>query len=130
MPTSTAIVATDAPARYAKQLLAHLGRKNTVEQVEGDPDGGRLIFAYGSATLRPAADQLVMNAVAVDAESLARVEDVLARHLVRFGTRAELVVTWSASWPEPSRHVAAFRRAGAWARAPRTLRGEVRIRCW
>lgn len=95
MPTSTAIVATDAPARYAKQLLAHLGRKNTVEQVEGDPDGGRLIFAYGSATLHPAADQLVMNAIAVDAESLARVEDVLARHLVRFGTRRELVVTWS-----------------------------------
>ena len=94
MPTSTAIVATDAPARYAKQLLAHLGRKNTVEQVEGDPDGGRLIFAYGSATLHAAADQLVMNAIAVDAESLARVEDVLARHLLRFGSRRELVVTW------------------------------------
>jgi uncharacterized protein len=95
VPASTAIVSTDAPVRYAKQLLAHLGRKNTVEQVEGDPDGGRLIFAYGSATLHPAADQLVMNAVAVDAESLARVEDVLARHLVRFGSRRELVVTWS-----------------------------------
>jgi uncharacterized protein len=93
VPTSTAIVATDAAARYAKQLLAHLGRKNTVERLEGEPDGGRLIFAYGSATLSPSGDRLVMTAVAADAESLARVEDVLARHLERFGTRRELAVT-------------------------------------
>ena len=39
MLTSTAVVPTDAAARYAKQLLAHLGRKAGVEPVEGDPDG-------------------------------------------------------------------------------------------
>jgi hypothetical protein len=27
---STAVVATDAPERYAKQLLSHLGRKNPI----------------------------------------------------------------------------------------------------
>lgn len=85
MPRSTAVVVTDAPARYAKQLLAHLGRKNTVEPVDGDPDGGRLVFAYGTGTVRPDAGQLVLDAVAADAESLARVEDVLSRHLERFG---------------------------------------------
>ena len=105
MPTSTAIVATDAPARYAKQLLAHLGRKNTVEQVEGDPDGGRLIFAYGSATLHPAADQLVMNATAVDPEWVDSTVNAL-EHLVLAGDEANLgervvsVITGGVSAPD------------------------------
>jgi hypothetical protein len=36
-----------------------------------------------------------MIAEAVDEESLRHVEDVLARHLERFGARRELVVTWT-----------------------------------
>ena len=35
------MVATDAPERYAKQLLAHLGRKDTVTTVPGERQGGR-----------------------------------------------------------------------------------------
>jgi len=92
--TSTAIVPTEAGARYAKQLLAHVGRKNTVEQLEGEPDGGRLIFPYGRGDVRPGQDHLLLTASAADVESLARVEDVLGRHLERFGARRELVVTW------------------------------------
>jgi uncharacterized protein len=94
MLTSTAVIATDAPARYAKQLLSHLGRKAAVEGAAGVPDGGRLVFAYGAGVVRPAAGELVLEAVAADAESLARVEDVLARHLLRFGLRAGLTVSW------------------------------------
>ena len=95
MLTSTAVVATDAPARYAKQLLSHLGHKAAaVEDVEGMPHAGRLVFAYGAGVVRPEDGKLVLEAVAADAESLARVEDVLARHLVRFGQRAELTVSW------------------------------------
>ena len=92
--TSAAVVPTDAAARYAKQLLAHLGRKNTVETIEGEPAGGRLIFAYGNATVRSGADRLLLEAAAPDVESLARLEDVLGRHLERFGARRELIVTW------------------------------------
>ncbi len=90
---ATAVVATDAPARYAKQLLAHLGRKNTVE---ADGDGGRLVFSYGTGTVSPGEGELVLVADAPDAEGLAHVQDVLARHLERFGARRELVVTWVA----------------------------------
>jgi hypothetical protein len=93
--SSTAVVPTDAPVRYAKQLLAHLGRKNAVEVVEGAPDAGRLLFAYGTGTVRPEDGRLVLEAVADDAEALARVQDVLGRHLERFGARRELVVRWS-----------------------------------
>ena len=84
MLTSSAVVATDAPARYAKQLLAHLGRKNT----------GRLGFGDGVATLRPADGLLLIAGAAPDADGMAHVEDVVKRHLERFGARNELTVTW------------------------------------
>ena len=100
MLESTAVVATDAPERYAKQLLAHLGRKNTVETIGGGRQGGRLVFAYGTATVRPEHNQLVLEAAAGDRESLAHVEDVLARHLERFGAKRELVVTWQRDTPD------------------------------
>jgi hypothetical protein len=77
---SIAAVPTEASDRYAKQLLAHLGRKNPVEPVEGSPD----------------ADRLVLEADAPDEESLTRVQDVLGRHLERFGARRDLTVHWSA----------------------------------
>jgi hypothetical protein len=94
MPTSQAKVPTDAAPRYAKQLLAHLGRKARVEDVEGDPEGGRLVFERGTGTVRPEGDHILLIAEAADEESLRHVEDVLARHLERFGARRELVVTW------------------------------------
>ena len=50
MLTSTAVVPTDAAARYAKQLLAHLGRKAGVEPVDGEPDGGLLRLSPAPAS--------------------------------------------------------------------------------
>ncbi|GAA1980212.1 DUF2218 domain-containing protein [Kitasatospora viridis] len=94
MPISIAHVATTRPERYLKQLVSHLGHKATTSLT---PDGrGTVTVASGSCTLRPTPDELVLTATAVDAESLARVEDVIARHLVRFGTQDELVVEWTA----------------------------------
>ena len=89
-----AIVSTDAGARYARQLLSHLGRKNPAKPLDGSPDGGILTFAYGVGTLRPETGGLVLLAEADDADSLARVQDVLQRHLERFGARRELSVSW------------------------------------
>ena len=91
MLTSSAVVATDAPARYAKQLLSHLGRKNTVEPLDDAPEGGRLVFAYGSAALRPGDGQLVLDASAEDAEGLAHVRGraAAAPRAVRRPERAE-----------------------------------------
>ena len=94
MVESSAVVPTDAAARYAKQLLAHLGRKAGVEPVDGEPDGGRLTLSAGTGIVRPRADHLLLEAHAADEESLALVEDVLGRHLERFGARRELTVTW------------------------------------
>jgi hypothetical protein len=55
---------------------------------------GRLVFAYGIGTVMPLNGDLVMRAAAANAEALARVQDVLGRHLRKFGARRELVISW------------------------------------
>ncbi len=95
MMMSTAVVVTDASTRYAKQLLSHLGHKVTVEPLADQPaPAGRLVFPYGTGTVVPQDGTLVLEAAAADAESLARVKDVMQRHLEKFGARRELVVSW------------------------------------
>jgi hypothetical protein len=56
MPTSTATVATATPARYAKQLVSHLGHKLPVEQTA---DGHRLRFPAGEGVVRVGGDDLL-----------------------------------------------------------------------
>ena len=84
-------VATDAPARYAKQLVSHLGRR-----VEWTTEGplSTASIAGGTGSVEVGDSVLVLRAQAPDAEALERVKDVLGRHLERFGQRNELVVTW------------------------------------
>jgi uncharacterized protein len=89
MPSASATVLTEVPDRYAKQLLAHLGRKPAIEV-----RAQTLIFSYGTATVRAKDDRLMLRVEAPDPESLARLQDVVARHLIRFGRRAELIVNW------------------------------------
>jgi hypothetical protein len=91
MPFSHADVATDRPARYGKQLASHLGRriqfKETADEWTADVEGARLRIAAGDSLLHLEVD-------AADADALARYEDVLGRHLERFGQRDELTVRW------------------------------------
>lgn len=97
MLTSQALVVTDAPDRYAKQLLSHLGRKVTAEPIEGESESaGRLRIGDGVGEVIPKDGALLLTAAAESPESLARVEDVLGRHLERFGAKRELVVEWTA----------------------------------
>jgi hypothetical protein len=91
--TARADVVTADATRYAKQLVAHLGRK-----VEFTTEGETSTARFGEATGRilVADGVLVLLAEAPDPDSLARVQDILARHLERFGRRRELVVDWHA----------------------------------
>jgi len=62
MMMSTAVVVTDSPGRYAKQLLSHLGHKVTVEPLADQPaPAGRLVFAYGTGTVVPQGGALVLE---------------------------------------------------------------------
>ncbi|WP_214409414.1 DUF2218 domain-containing protein [Sphaerisporangium fuscum] len=99
MARSEARVATDRPHRYAKQLASHLGRR--VEAVWDEEAGeGRLAFQVGTGTLTAEPGALLL-AVEGDAENLERLEDVVGRHLVRFGAKDELVVEWKRDNGEP-----------------------------
>lgn len=92
MPQSRADVRTDRPARYGKQLVSHLTRRSTGEW-SADDETGWIDFGSGRADLScvPGALQLSVTAESGD---LDRLEDVVGRHLVRFGVRDELVVSW------------------------------------
>ena len=94
MQTATAEVVTDASVRYAKQLVSHLGHKVAIHPVAGEPPTWRFEFSYGVGVVRAAEGRLLLDAEAPDAEALARVQDVLGRHLRRFGQRVGLVVEW------------------------------------
>lgn len=90
--TSTADVATDAPARYAKQLASHLGRR--LEIVEED-QATRVVFADGECRMTSRPGSLLLEASAADIPTLDLVEDVVGRHLEKFGQRAGLTVVWT-----------------------------------
>ncbi len=95
MLLSIAVVSTDASERYGKLLPSHLGHTVRMEPLPDRPaPAGRLVFAYGVGTVLPMPGQLVLRATAANLESLARVQDVLQRHLEKFGARRELAVTW------------------------------------
>lgn len=91
-PTSTAAVATTRPERYARQLVAHMARKvpATWDEATGT---GSVSFPSGELALSRAGDALLLE-LRADPAQLDRWEDVVGRHLVRFGTRDELVVSW------------------------------------
>ncbi|GGK10317.1 hypothetical protein GCM10010123_45380 [Pilimelia anulata] len=90
--TSRAEVATDAPARYAKQLVAHLGRKLTFT-TDGATSTTNLDDTTASITVGD--NVLIMVAAGPSEEGVARAAHVLGSHLERFGQRNELAVTWT-----------------------------------
>lgn len=89
---TTAIVATDRPSRYGKQLVSHLNRRATGEWDE-DTSAGHIDFEQGRAVLTCRPSALVIELTA-DPDAVEVLQDVVARHLVRFGERDELSVTW------------------------------------
>ncbi len=87
-------VPTATPARYAKQLVSHLGRRATWA-TDGDTTTAEL--AGGTGTVVVGDGVLTLIAQAPDAASLARVQHVLGSHLERFGQRNQLTVIWTSA---------------------------------
>ncbi|WP_237224986.1 DUF2218 domain-containing protein [Rothia nasisuis] len=99
---SRALVATDRPARYAKQLASHFGHKILAEEIA---DGHRLTFnrdgnfgGYADILVQPldGADRLILHVYAEDAEKRERLEQVVGGHLERFGEKDRLTVHFAA----------------------------------
>jgi len=98
---SRADVATGTPARYAKQLISHLGRKLAFT---GDGTTAPATAVIGGATAGIVVGDGVVTLLAVgdDEESVARAEQVLGGHLERFAQREALTVTWVRTDGAPS----------------------------
>ncbi|WP_053850965.1 DUF2218 domain-containing protein [Streptomyces sp. NRRL B-24085] len=94
MPRSEARVATDRPHRYAKQLASHLGRRSetTWDEERGE---GSLLFQNGGKGSLTATDGALLLTLETDSEHLDLLEGVVGSHLVRFGSKDELVVQWT-----------------------------------
>ena len=90
--TSTAAMATTRPARYAKQLAAHMSRKVPASWDDASATG-RITFPTARLELSLGSDALLLELTS-EAQDLERWEGVVGSHLVRFGTRDELVVAW------------------------------------
>lgn len=90
--TSVGRSATDRASRYGSQLVKHFTHKD----LEGswEDDRGFVRFSAGLAEFEALDDALVMRVASSSEEDVARLRDVVERHLVRFGTRDELSVSW------------------------------------
>jgi len=95
MIVSEARVATAMGSRYLGQICKHFAHKLPVEYAETGAGRGKIKFQSGTCILESDPHALRLRAEAGDAESLARLEDVVARHLARFAFREELQITWS-----------------------------------
>jgi hypothetical protein len=97
--SSEARVSMAGPRRYLGQLCKHFGHKVRATYDE-QYRRGRMVFPeVGVCTLE--ADEsdslLVMYAKAENEAALARLEDVLGRHLKRFAFREPVTVMWTRS---------------------------------
>lgn len=94
MLSSEARVPTEVPQRYLAQLCKHFQHKLPVTS---DERHGRIEFPMGSCELDAAASAgtLLMRVLASDEAALAKLEDVVARHLERFAFREKPEIRWT-----------------------------------
>jgi len=88
---ATARVATDNARRYLTQLCKHFEHKLPVTY--GDATG-EIAFQSGVCTLQADAGGLTLDVAARNSTALPQLQDVVARHLVRFAFREEMTVEW------------------------------------
>ncbi|STC70126.1 DUF2218 domain-containing protein [Corynebacterium pilosum] len=110
--TSTARVQTDRAARYGKQLASHFSRKLNTHW-DSDAARGSLEFPGEGVEGKPtqvdliASDDVLMMNITADEETVERLERVVAVHLIRFGMKDNLEVTWTRKGGEEHRYTAA-----------------------
>lgn len=89
MPRSTATVETEHASRYLQQLCKHWGHKFAVEFT---PLQGRIDLGEGRIVDLSATDKsLKLN---LEASDIARLQEIVADHVIRFAFREELTFDW------------------------------------
>ena len=96
---SEARVSIATPRRYLGRLCKHFGHRILVSH-DADFGKGRIVFPPAGACALEADDGgglLTMRVTAGNETDLARLEDVVGRHLQRFAFREPVAVTWTRS---------------------------------
>ncbi len=94
---SHARVATEKASRYMIQLAKHWSHKF---EVRYDETSAFFPLPLGGCRMVAHPDGLDITVEAVDHDGLARLEDVVAKHLDRFAFReGELKYSWTRAWP-------------------------------
>lgn len=93
--SSTARVASDRPARYGKQLASHFSSKLETHW-DAEDSRGRLIFSgeLSGEVEMIAGDGVLLLQIETEQGNIEQLEKVVGSHLVRFGSRDQLEVTW------------------------------------
>ncbi|TDH63199.1 DUF2218 domain-containing protein [Dankookia rubra] len=92
MPASVARVAMEQPRRYLGQLCRHFAHRLPVTLAE---TSGSIAFPAGTCALAAEGDVLALRIEAADPAALPGLEDVVARHLLRFAFRDPPEVSWA-----------------------------------
>ena len=88
---SVARVETPNGSRHLQQLCKHFAHKLPTSF---DPADGRIEFPIGEVVLSADAAGLDLSLACPTQDDRATLEDVVARHLLRFAFRDELTVEW------------------------------------
>jgi hypothetical protein len=91
---STAEIATPRARRYLTQLCKHFEHERPVTY---DEQTGQIAFTIGECRLRADDGVLTLSLQAADAAAMAQLQDVVARHLLRFAFREEMQIDWRAA---------------------------------
>ena len=94
MTSAEAAVATESPARYLGQLVKHFAHKLPTTLAE-DNTAGHIAFPMGPCDLSVRGETLVMRVEAETADDCAKLQDIVARHLLRFAFRSPPEIAWT-----------------------------------
>lgn len=88
---SIAEIATSNASRYLQQLCKHFAHKRPVTF---DKRSGHIALAAGDCRMNAREDVLELSLTAPDASRLEQLQDVVARHLLRFAFRENMQIDW------------------------------------
>jgi hypothetical protein len=88
---SVADIATPNAGRYLQQLCKHFQHKRPVTY---DERSGRIAFDMGECRLDADEAVLKLTLSAPDDVRMTQLQDVVARHLLRFAFREEMQIDW------------------------------------
>jgi hypothetical protein len=88
---SVAEITTAKAQRYLQQLCKHFQHKRPVTF---DEHSGQISFEIGDCRLDASEEVLKLSLAAPDGARMTQLQDVVARHFLRFAFREQLQVDW------------------------------------